>query len=138
MFAWSGNQQQPGGLYRVRYTGRPAIVPIELNAEPGRLRIRFSDPIDPESGADANGYLVQTWSLRRSANYGSDHLNERELKVASARLSSDHRTVWLEIPDMEPTWCMEIRIAVRAADGQMIERVIHNTIHRLAPPESGQ
>ena len=32
MFAWAGNQQQPGGFYRVRVTGKPMYLPIQLHA----------------------------------------------------------------------------------------------------------
>ena len=37
MFAWAGNQQQPGGFYRVRATGKPMHLPVGLHA-PERWR----------------------------------------------------------------------------------------------------
>ena len=36
MFAWAGNQQQPGGLYRIRRTDHPVHLPVEL-ARPHRV-----------------------------------------------------------------------------------------------------
>ena len=46
-------------------------------------------------------------------------------------ISDDGRTVLLEIPDLRPTWCMEVTYELRAAGGQPVEGVIHNTIHQL-------
>ncbi len=35
MFAWAGTQVQPGGFYRLRYTGKPLDVPVGLSARRG-------------------------------------------------------------------------------------------------------
>ena len=71
------------------------------------------------------------WSLERSANYGSKRINEHSLKITKATLASDLKTVSLEIPDLQPTWCMEIKASLRGADGTPFTRVVHNTIHAL-------
>ena len=44
MFAWAGNQTQPGGFYRVRYTGKPADLPVGLKAKSGGVEVTFTDP----------------------------------------------------------------------------------------------
>jgi hypothetical protein len=132
MFAWAGSQTQPGGLYRVRYTGQPVYVPVELHARREGLELKFTGPLDRDSAADARNYAVKAWSLKRTAEYGSDHDDEHEVHVVTAKVSADGQTVQLQIPDIAPTWCMEIRYTLQAADGQPVEGVIHNTIHRLA------
>jgi hypothetical protein len=38
----------------------------------------------------------------------------------------------LKIPDLKPTWCMEINYALRSDNGKPVQGVIHNTIHVLA------
>ena len=73
--------------------------------------------------------LTAHWDL--TTGYGSKHYHERSLKVKSAELSEDGRQVFLEIPDISPTWCMEIRYEVQSADGKPIRGRIHNTIHKL-------
>jgi putative heme-binding domain-containing protein len=132
MFAWAGNQQQPGGLYRVRATGKPLRVPVQLHATRRGLRITFSTPLDRQAAADTHNYGVTTWTLKRTANYGSEHYNEKPSAISGATLLADGKTVLLDIPHIQPTWCMEIRFAIRAADGAPVEGVIHNTIHRLS------
>jgi putative heme-binding domain-containing protein len=132
MFAWAGSATQPGGLYRVRYTGRPVHVPVNLHARRGGLDMTFSSPLERTAAEDAKRFAVKIWGLKRTANYGSEHYGERPLTVASVGLSDDGRTVHLEIPDICPTWCMEIKYSLRSDEGAPFGGTIHNTIHRLA------
>jgi hypothetical protein len=132
MFAWAGNQTQPGGFYRVRYTGKGVHLPIGLNATKTGMRITFSGVLDPKTAGDPKNYAVQTWSLKRSAEYGSKHYDEKPSNVTAAKVSADGKTVTLEIADIRPTWCMEIRYALKSSDGTAVQGVVHNTIHRLS------
>lgn len=133
MYAWAANPQQPGGFYRVRYTGRPVYLPIGLHARRDGLEITFTGRLHPQLAADPKNYAVKTWTIRRSANYGSEHYDERPLPVTAARLAADGRSVFLTVPEIHTTWCMEIRYAIESADGEYIDGKIHNTIHALGP-----
>jgi hypothetical protein len=130
MFAWAGSATRPGGLFRLRATGQPMHLVTGLQAARGQLRLTFTDPLDPAS-LDPEKVRIKTWSLRRTANYGSNHFDERPLAVQAARLSADGRTVTLDVPALAPTWCMEISYALRTAGGQSVAGTIHNTIHAL-------
>ncbi len=131
LFAWAGNQQKPGGLYRMRYTGQPVWVPLALKARQGEVEIRFSGPLDAKAAAQVGNYQVKVWDLKRSANYGSKHLNERPLQVREARLLADSSTVLLKLPDLEPTWGMEIQHQIKTKDGKPLDGTIHNSIYQL-------
>lgn len=131
MTAWASSQPLPGGFYRVRYTGKPAHVPVGLEAKRTGMAITFSDRLDRASAGNVSNYSVTTWSLRRSANYGSKHIDEKPSKVTGARLAADGRTVLLEIAGLEPTWCMEISYILKGEKGEKVSGSINNTIHRL-------
>ena len=131
MFAWAGSATQPGGFYRIRATGRPAHAPIGLKATKRGMSITFSEPLDPATANDAARYVVQTWSLKRTANYGSKHYDEKTLKITKATLSADGRTVQLDIPGIQPTWSMSIEYKLTGAGGEPVNGLIHNTIHAL-------
>ena len=135
MFAWAGSQTSPGGFYRLRYTGQPVHLPVGLQATQQGMTLKFSGSLDRKSAGDVKNYQVKVWDLKRTAHYGSDHHNERPLQVAAARLDDDGRTVRLEIPDIQPTWCMEITYQLRSSEGKNINGKIHNTIHALSPTE---
>lgn len=131
MVAWGSAQRQSGGIYRIRYTGKPAHLPLELKATPRRVKIVLSDPVDAKSASDPKNYRIKVWDLKRSANYGSKHYNEHELTIESATVSDDGRTVELLVPDVAPTWGMEIRYALKGVNGESAAGVIHNTIHKI-------
>ncbi|HMF13386.1 MAG TPA: heme-binding protein, partial [Gemmataceae bacterium] len=131
MFAWAGDQTQPGGFYRIRYTGKPVYLPVGLAATKTGMKITFSGPLDPETASDPKNYAVKTWSLKRSEQYGSQHYDEKPSKVKHATLSADGKLVTLELEPMKPTWCMEIKYAVMAATGEPVQGDVHNTVHVL-------
>lgn len=130
MYAWAGNQLQPGGFYRVRYTGKPADLPVGLKAKAGAVELTFSDALDAKA-VDAKSFEVKVWGLNRTKNYGSKHIDEHPLAVTKATVSGDGKTVRLELPDLAPTWCMEIKYRLKGADGRAVSGRIHNTIHEL-------
>lgn len=131
MFAWAGNATQPGGLYRLRATGKPIQLPVGLNATKAGLKLTFTQPLDPTT-VERKHVQVKTWSLKRSAEYGSKHYDEKLLDVRGTSLSADGKTLTLDVADLRPTWCMEIKYELRSAAGTPVNGVIHNTIHQLA------
>ena len=131
LFGWAGDRTQPGGFYRVRATGKPIFVPIGLNAHENSLAITFSGQLDEQSARDPSHYAARIWSLKRTAHYGSDHHDNQTLQVKGARLSTDGRTVFLEISELRPTWCMEVTYAIHGKNGTPVQGLIHNTIHRV-------
>ncbi|MEW6303253.1 MAG: DUF6797 domain-containing protein [Verrucomicrobiota bacterium] len=120
MFAWAGNATSPGGFHRIRRGPAPAMVPLTVRARKGALRVTFSDPVSVE----VNDCAMKVWSLKRTKNYGSKHYDEHSLAIRSVKVSDGQRTVTLEIPDLAPTQCYELKIG---------NRNLHGTIHQLAP-----
>jgi putative heme-binding domain-containing protein len=131
MCAWGGNATHPGGLFRLRATGKAMHLPVALHATKSGMEVTFTEALDPESIALENIH-VKTWSLKRSASYGSKHYDERPAHIRSAELTEDGKTLRLDIPKIAPTWCMEIKYELRSMEGKAVRGVIHNTIHALA------
>ncbi len=136
LFAWAGDQTEPGGFYRVRATGKPMFLPIGLGARKDGMLLRFTEPLDPGSAAEVARYSARIWTIKRTVNYGSDHYSEHALKITSASLSADGHTVFLKIPDIQPTRCMEITYRIRGRRGEPVDGVIHNTIHKLGDADA--
>ncbi len=130
MYAWAGNVTAPGGFYRVRYTGKPADLPVGLKAKAGGVELTFTDAMDVKA-VDAKNFDVKVWGLNRTKNYGSKHVDEKPLAVAKATVSGDGKTVRLDLPDLAPTWCMEVKYRLKGTDGRAVSGTIHNTIHTL-------
>jgi len=103
----------------------------------GGLKLKFSEPLDPAS-VSAAAVRVKAWDLKRTAGYGSKHFNERPWSVSNASLSADGLTLSLKIPDLQPTWGMEVSFDLRAMDGGPVQGRIHNTIHTTDDSAVGQ
>ena len=137
LFGWAGNKTQPGGFYRVRYTGQPVNMPTDINIASDGVAITFTDPLDEESATDPGNYAIKRWDYKWTAEYGSDDykLNGDEgrdtLRANEATLSKDGLTLYLEIPDIQPVMQMDIQTRIKSKDGTRIRRQIHHTIHTL-------
>jgi hypothetical protein len=129
LFAWAGNRTEPGGFFRIRRTSRPCLIPVTLHAEPGSLTLTFHEPLDRTAAAEPAAWKLTTWNLKRSANYGSDHLDETVRRITAAELSSDGRQVVLRAADFAATWCYALEWETTAADGAPVRGVLHGTLH---------
>lgn len=130
MFSWAGNATAPGGLYRIRKLSEPSHLPTAMHAIDGGVELVFAEPMDSQSIDTAN-FKLEQWGLKRSARYGSDHIDQHELGIDQVRLSEDGKTVRIESRELQPSWGMEIRYRLRAQDGRSVQGTIHNTIHQV-------
>lgn len=131
MYAWAGNQQQPGGLYRIRATGQPSYLPVGYHVTREGLALTFSEPLRPDSVSDPKNFGLKIWDLTRSARYGSAHQNEQALTVTMATLSPDGKTITLTIPKLRATRGLELWYSVRGANGRAIDGLLHATINKV-------
>ena len=131
LFSWAGNATAPGGFHRIRRNEKPANVPIGLHASKGAFSVTFSDPLDPAS-VKSQAFAFKVWTLRRSANYGSNHYDEHPLEITGAHLNADAHMVTLDIPALAPAQCYELKLSLPTSDGTTITRSLHGTIHQLA------
>ena len=144
LFGWSSNTSDPGALYRVRYTGKPANMPIGLRVKPDGVALTFTDSLDKAAAQDVDSYAVQRWNYRWTQKYGSpqysvrnpDKIGQDDMEVQSAILSSDAKTVLLRLADMKPAMQMRIEMNLKSADGAPIKRTLHHTIN-VIPKDEG-
>ena len=140
LFGWSSNQTQPGGFYRVRYTGKPVNLPVSMKTSAEGIALTFSDPLEKESAEDYDNYSIEQWNYRWTKNYGSAHYSVRdpkrkgqdEVEVLETTLSDDGRTVFIEIEDIQPVMQMQISYTLKAKSGDDLKNSIWLTINRLA------
>jgi putative heme-binding domain-containing protein len=131
MFAWAGSQSQPGGFYRLRYTGKPVHLPAKLTAHANGMAVEFTGELDRTYAQDVKRFAVKTWSLKRTKNYGSQHYDEKKIEVTSVTVAKDGRSLFLELEDIQPTWCMEIVYSLKDSEGKAVTGTVNNTIHEL-------
>ena len=129
--AWGSAQPELGGFYRIRYNGEKTIVPLSLHVLANGIRIKFSHELNKKNVEDITSYQVQTWDLKRSRKYGSDHYNTKSLIVKNATLSKDGKEIFLTIMDVKPTNVMEVKFQFLDDTGKPVKGLIQNTINQI-------
>ncbi|MDB6172339.1 MAG: hypothetical protein JWL59_1650 [Chthoniobacteraceae bacterium] len=136
---WQSNAVKDGCFYRVRYTGKPATLPVELHVAPKAVKIEFTEPLDPQTATDAQNFSVEQWNYAWTGNYGSPDISVanprnkgRDLMIIeSIKLSPDKKTLTIALPEAQPVMQMKIKFKINAADGRVLEQEIFNTIHKI-------
>ncbi len=138
LFGWSSDKTLPGGLYRVRYTGRPVRVPDQVSVSETGVLLHFSLPLNALLAADRNHYAVSRWNYQRTANYGSDDYRVSDgkpgrdrVQVTHVSVSRDAQSVFLHIPHMVPCMQMRLKYQLQGADGAPVAGVVDHTVHVL-------
>jgi hypothetical protein len=139
---WQTAAAADGSFQRVRYTGRPVLMPAAFHAHENGLRVRFTVPLDPAVAASPSNYRIEQWNYRWSATYGSFHYSVREpgeighdtLRVVSAHLLPDGQSVFLEVPELQPVDQLHLHVDLRAGNGRPMRFDLYATIHQLAAP----
>ena len=136
---WQTAAVRDGALQRVRVTGKPFRTVAEMKVTKAGVALTFTDPLDPETAADAGSYAAQQWNYETSAKYGSPDWSVADpkkkgrdtIEVAAAKLSGDGKTVTLEIPGLKPVMQMGIKVRVRSADAAPVSLDVYLTINKV-------
>ncbi|WP_437186439.1 ThuA domain-containing protein [Planctomicrobium sp. SH668] len=136
---WVSNAIQDGCLQRVRYTGKEVDLPVQVRTAANGIAITFPVELDPSTANDVNQFEIQAWNYLYSANYGSTDyrvsgkLQEGRdvLDIQSATLLPDRRTVFLELPSLQPVMQMSIDCKLARKDGHPLRHTIYYTINKV-------
>jgi putative heme-binding domain-containing protein len=141
MAGWGTYTPADGCFQRVRYTGDPVQLPREFHAHENGVVATFTRPLDRDVAGRPAGHFAQAWNYRYSAGYGSPELSPRHpgqpghdpLTIRSAHVLSDGRSLFLEIPDLQPV--NQLHLHIRSDAGPAHD--LFATVHRLGPPFTG-
>lgn len=148
MQGWGAYVPETGSFQRVRYTGQPFQIPTDFHVHANGVRITFAEPVDPAIANDTKNHFAQCWNYRYSAAYGSPEyspahpglLGHDPLAIASSHSLSDQRSVFLEIPNLQPVNQLHLRLHVNADDAFLTSGPTGSghdlilTVHQLDTP----
>jgi glucose/arabinose dehydrogenase len=137
---WQTNAAREGCLQRVRYTGKPAHLPVALHVAHDSISITFSEPVDKAEAADDQNYGIEQWNYHWSETYGSPEFKVSSpnqqghdvVDVKTAKVSADGKTVMLQTDELKPVMQMMIQMHIKSADGAPMDWDVINTINRIA------
>ncbi|MFO0903977.1 MAG: c-type cytochrome [Pirellulales bacterium] len=136
---WTSAASVDGCLQRVRYTGRPAHLPVAVTPYANGVALAFSDPLDKDSAEQPGNYHLEQWNYKYSQSYGSPEYRASdpqqegrdEVRVRSATLL-DPRTVFLELKQVQPVHVLAISYALQDDAGRSLRRTTYASIHRAS------
>ncbi|MBI2477210.1 MAG: hypothetical protein HYV60_00720 [Planctomycetia bacterium] len=138
MQGWGCYTPDEGSFQRVRYTGANVQLPIAVRSHENGVAITFSSPLDCGVASAVGSHFAQCWNYRYSAAYGSPEFSTKHvgmrghdvLTITGTHISSDAKTLFLEIPDIQPVNQLHLRVQSNA--GQPHD--LFATVHKLARP----
>ena len=141
MGGWGTYGSEDGCFQRVRYTGALVQLPVGFRLHRNGVLVRFASPLDARLAGDARRHFAQAWNYRYAAAYGSPEFSPRHpgtpghdpLAIAAAHPLPDGKSLFLEIPDLQPVSQLYLRLEVDGGRPQDL----FATVHRLGPDFTG-
>jgi azurin len=142
MTGWGTYSLEVGCFHRVRFTGDRVQLPVGFHVYQNGVSVTFSEPIDRAVAEKAGMHFAQCWNYRYSGAYGSPEYSTRHqgvqghdtLVIKSAHVLSGGRTLFLEIPDLQPVNQLHLRLYVESTGTAPSGRDLFATVHRLDKP----
>ena len=149
---WQTNAASEGAFQRVRHIpDTPMNLPEKLEITDKGVRLTFPVKLDSELVEDLASYSVQRWDYVRGPQYGSGefsvdnpdtaareqalkaesqkHRQRDTVKVESAGLSDDGRTVEIVLEGMKPSMSLKVGYDLEDEDGEVVKGDIHTTVY---------
>lgn len=134
---WQTNGAKDGAFQRVRYTGAKTYLPTDMHVTDKGIQIVFTNPVETASASDVENYAISQWNYRWTKDYGSPDFKVSDpnvkgrdsVEIKSVKVSEDRKSVFLEVPGLQPVDQMEIKMNINGEDGTPVPDTITNTIH---------
>ena len=139
MQGWGTYAVDDGCFERVRYTGAPVQLPVAWHAHEKGIALQFTSSLDASSVQDPQSHFAQCWNYRYGPQYGSPEfapshygmMGHETLTVSGAHVLDDGRTLFLEIPDLQPVNQLHLLLNLGEEDVELFA-----TVHRLGQPRT--
>lgn len=140
MAGWGAYSVETGCFQRMRYTGTAAQMPVGFHVHENGIAVRFAEAIDRTVAENVQSHIVQAWNYRYSAAYGSPEFSTLHpgtkghdvLTIVSAQVLEDGKTLFLEMPDLQPANQVYLRMYVGGERGHDL----FTTVHKLDKPRT--
>lgn len=149
---WQTNAATECGFQRIRYNEDAGLkIPEKLEYTETGVKLTFPVKLDAELAEDATSYSAQRWDYVRGPQYGSGEFSvdnpdtaareaalaaeskgkrkRDDVKVLSAKLSADGKTVEIALEGMKPSMGLKVGYDLEDADGDVLKSEIHATVY---------
>ena len=136
---WSSSAARDCALQRVRYTGQPVVMPLNVHLSNIGFEISFTGALDAASVADKQNSSAEWFNIVRTGNYGSPDYTisdpkkkgREALEISEIKLKPDGKTITLSIPNLKPVTNLVIKYNFKSAAGAIVKGEVDYTINRM-------
>lgn len=106
---WGTSGERVSGLFRIRPGDAPSFLPTRVKASKRGLLMSFDETLSDELAGEIGRYSVDRWNYEQTHNYGSGNFRldgdpgQESVSVSSAILSKDQKSLFIGIPQMQPS-----------------------------------
>ncbi|MDF1823064.1 MAG: c-type cytochrome [Verrucomicrobiales bacterium] len=133
---WGTSGERVSGLFRIRPGTPNSFLPTNIKATQRGLLLNFNAPLSRDLAGEIGRYSVDRWNYEQTHNYGSGNFRldgepgQESVPVSSAMLSKDLRSLFIGLPDMQPSHSLRLTYRLPHSDVTAIES-LYLTIHSL-------
>ncbi len=121
---WGAKGGKPFALERAAWSGKVPFEIHEMRAKPDGFELTFTQPADAKTAADPASYSASSWTYIYQSSYGSPEVDKSDVKVVSATVAADGKSVVLKLDKLTKGHVHAITAAgVKNADGKGL---LHN------------
>jgi len=136
---WQTTGVKDGCLQRVRYTGKPVLMPVAWKVRKTGIDLGFTDPLDRDVAGDPDSYSAVWFQVESTPDYGSPEFSpldrskrgRQPVAISAATLGDDGKTVSLEIPGLRPVTNLIVKYSLRSAAGAKLQGEAAFTVNRV-------
>jgi putative heme-binding domain-containing protein len=143
MGGWGNYSPDLGCFQRVRWNAKTANdlqIPTGHRVHENGVAIEFSQPLDVEQASRIDNHFAQCWNYRYSGAYGSPEYSTRHfghpghdvLEIAAVHVLDNGRTMFLELPDLQPV--NQLHLCLNLGDHRGQDLFV--TVHKLDKPRT--
>lgn len=123
---WGDYSLKDGCFHRVRYTGAQVYEPTGFKVYENGIRIDFATALDSKFATDLSRYFAHAWNYEYAKRYGSPEFSVKEprslghdtVEIRSVVLLEGKKSIFVEMPTMEPVMQHHIRMHLVAENGK--------------------
>ena len=141
---WNGGGRRglvEGGVQRVRYTGQKTRLVTDMKVRRNGIELHFNFQLDAKSATNPASYELTQWNYKWRPSYGSAQWSVKDpekqgrdpVKITQLYLGGMSRSVFLEIPDLQPVNQVLAKLRLKERSGGTFEEEIYFTINRVPP-----
>lgn len=139
MKGWGTYTPGDGCFQRVRFTGDLCQIPTGFHVHENGIMVDFAHALDAEVASRLTGQFAQCWNYRYSGAYGSPEFSASHpgvvghdvLPIVGAHIQHDGKSVFLEIPDLQPCSQLHLRLHVNEEATEVLSPHPSGTGHEL-------